>query len=133
MQNPFFRTTFPTPGTVAQQWPVQQWHARMVAFIRLTIVFIVVYYTVRFILDIMIDTPQASKQRTQQQPSLTSQAPSTSVLHIHHHHHIIMENDMLPKTEEQAPTPLTINIVPHKNRPGLKRIRIGSAVGSTTD
>jgi hypothetical protein len=128
MQNPFFRTTFPTPGTVAQQWPVQQWHARMVTFIRMTIVFIVVYYTVQFILNIIIDTPQASKQRTQQQqPSPISPAPSASVLHIHHHHHIIMENDVCPETEEQeAPAPLTINIVPHKKRPGLKRIRVGT-------
>lgn len=124
MQNPFFRTTFPTPDTA-----VQQWHARMATFIRMAIVFIAVYYTVQFILSIIIDAPQTTKQRTQQ-PSTVSSPPasSASVLHIHHHHHIIMENDVRPETKgQEAPAPLTINIVPHKNRPGLKRIRIGNS------
>jgi hypothetical protein len=119
MQNPFFATSFrghhpsPVPSN-----PVDAIRQKMIAFIRIGLIFLFVFYTVQFVLKLLVAEP------TQNQ---SSHRPNRKEVHHHvHHHHIFIHTDqhkeMVEEHDKQDTQPREIIVEPSKR--SLKRIRI---------
>jgi hypothetical protein len=121
MQNPFFATTFrghhasPVPSN-----PVDGIRQRMIAFIRIGLIFLFVFYTVQFVLKLLVAEPAQDQ---------SSHLPKRKEVHHHvHHHHIFIHTDqhkeMVAEEEDERQDKQPREIIVEPSKRSLKRIRI---------